>query len=172
MRSYLMFSVLLGLALVSACAPSGETEAERQAALQADLDALEQIRSDYETLYNAQDAAGVTALYTGDATVSEPNQAPIVGGSAIQSGLQAFFDQFDVQLSISSEEVQVAGDWAFAAGTTTNTVSPKEDLLGASLMEDHSSHIVIFRRQAGDSWQIARLVVSSDDPLPGGEEEM
>ena len=109
MRSYMTLLVLLGVALVSACAPPGETEAERQAALQADLDALDQIRSDYETLYNAQDAAGVAALHTGDAVVSEPNQAPIVGGDAIESGLQAFFDQFDVRLSIS--QGRRAGRW-------------------------------------------------------------
>ena len=159
--------VLLGVALVSACAPPGETEAERQAALQADLDALDQIRSDYETLYNAQDAAGVAALHTGDAVVSEPNQAPIVGGDAIESGLQDFFDQFDVRLSISQEDVRVAGDWAFGAGTGANTVSSKEN---GEAMEYHSSHIVIFRRQADDAWKIARLVISSDDPLQGGEE--
>ena len=61
---------------------------------------------DYETLYNAQDAAGVTALHTGDAVVSEPNQAPIVGGSAIQSGLQAVFDQYDVELSIGVDSLK------------------------------------------------------------------
>jgi len=169
MRFHLTLSLLLGLALVNACAPAGETEAERQAALQADLDALEQIRVDYETLYNAQDAAGVTALHTGDAVVSEPNQAPVVGGSAIQSGLQAVFDQYDVELSIGVDNVQVAGDWAFAAGTSTDTLSPKEE--GES-MEFQASHIVIFRRQADDAWKIARLVISSDDPLQGGEEEM
>jgi uncharacterized protein (TIGR02246 family) len=169
MKFHLMLLPLLGLVWVSACAPAGETEAERAAALQADLDALEQIRVDYETLFNAQDAAGVAALYTADAVLSEPNQAPRVGANAIQSGLQATFDRYDVDVSIGVDEVQVAGDWAFAAGTATDTVTPKE---GEGGMELRSSHLVTFKRQADGSWKISRLVISSDIPPPGGEEEM
>ncbi|MFQ5928998.1 MAG: YybH family protein [Acidobacteriota bacterium] len=167
MRSHLSLLVLVSLVVLTACAPAGPTEAEREAAIQADKDAINQLRSDYEAAYNAQDAAGVAGLYTAGAVLSLPNQEPTSGRDAIQSNLQATFDQFEAKLSISSEELQVAGDWAFDAGTGTQTFTPKEE---GEAIEAHSSYIAVLKRQADGSWKIARLVVSSNDPLPSAEE--
>ncbi|MDA2929500.1 SgcJ/EcaC family oxidoreductase [Acidobacteria bacterium AH-259-O06] len=166
MRSHLSLLVLVSLVVLTACAPAGPTEAEREAAIQADKDAINQLRSDIEAAYNAQDAAAVAGFYTDDAARSMPNQAPIMGKDAIQSSLQATFDEFQVELALSREELQVAGDWAFDAGTATVTLTPKEE---GEATELHSSGISILKRQADGSWKIARLVVSSNDPLPGAE---
>ncbi|MDA2937227.1 SgcJ/EcaC family oxidoreductase [Acidobacteria bacterium AH-259-A15] len=168
MRIHLSLLVLVSLVLLTACAPAGSTEAEREAAIQADIDALNQLRSDYEAAYNAQDAAAAAGFYTDDAVRSLPNQAPTSGRDAIQSNSQTTFDQFEAKLSISSEELQVAGDWAFGAGTYSLKLTPKEE--GGEATMSNGSYIVILKRQADGCWKVARVVDSSNDPLPGAEE--
>ncbi|MDA2923507.1 SgcJ/EcaC family oxidoreductase [Acidobacteria bacterium AH-259-L09] len=168
MRSHLSLLVLVSLVVLTACAPAGPTEAESEAAMQADIDALDQLRSDYEAAYNAQDAAAVAGFYTDDAVRSLPNQEPTSGRDAIQSNLQATLDQAEAEISIPSEEIQVAGDWAFGAGTYSLKLTPKEE--GGEATARNGSYIVILKRQADGCWKIARVVDSSNDPLPGAEE--
>ena len=168
MKFHLSFLILASFAVSNACAPAGETAAQREAAIQADQEALTQLGQDYEAVFNAQDAAGVAATYADDAVRSMPNAAPTTGNDAIQASLQATFDQFEGQITLSRDEVQVAGDWAFSAGTAAVTLTPKE---GGEAIELRSSYISILRRQTDGSWKIARSVVSSNDPLQGDAEE-
>ncbi|MFQ5924010.1 MAG: YybH family protein [Anaerolineales bacterium] len=163
----LAFSVLV----LPACAPAGEEMApttEEIAAQEADdIEAINQLRSDYAEAYNAQDAARLAGYHVADAVVSLPNEPPITGRESIQADLQQTFDQFQTEITISSNEMQVAGDWAFDAGTTVQKWTPKEE---GEAMEIHGSFIVILKRDADGSWKLAWLVASSDDPLPGAGE--
>jgi len=148
-----LLTLLSLLATIAACAPSvgGGT----QAATQADIDAIDQLRSAYEAAYNAQNAAAVAGFRTDDTLASLPNEAPTTVQDAIQSNLQATFDQFEAEIWISSEELQVTGDWAFDAGTVTQALIPKGE---SEAMERHFSYILILKRQADASWKIARSV--------------
>ena len=139
------------VATIASCAPP----AEREATTQADIDAINQLRSDYEAAYNAQDAAAVADFRADDAIGSLPNEGPTTTKDAVRSNLQATFDQFEAEIWISSEELQVTGNWSFDAGTVIQTLIPKGK---GEAMERHFSYLVIWKRQADGSWKIARSV--------------
>lgn len=155
-------SVFLVLVWTS-CAPAATTREGPQVGGEAAEDEISQVRSSYQELYNAQNAAGVAALYAEDAVLSAPNEEPASGRESIEQSLQRTFDQFDAQVEISAEETEVAGDWAFDAGTATQTLAPKG---GGESREMESSYLVILKRQDDGSWKLARTVVSSNAPLP------
>ncbi|MGH9341476.1 MAG: YybH family protein [Acidobacteriota bacterium] len=163
-------SLLLFIAVLVACAPLEQAPAEEtgiameepSATDESSQQALDQLREDYIAAYNSGNAAEVAEFYTEDAVAVGTGQA-LTGRQAIQEEVQRIFDQNNVQISISSEAGEVAGDWAWGAGTVTVSVTPKA---GGETMESTSHSIVIFTRQAG-AWKIARVVSSAPQQQQG-----
>ena len=93
-----------------------------------------------------------------------PNEEELMGKQAITDNMVAMFEGMGAELTISSEEVEVAGDWAFDRGAYTMKLTPKGD---GEPMEDNGKYIVILEKQADGSWRIAREVWNSNNPLPG-----
>ena len=76
-------------------------------------------------------------------------------------------DQFTVKLIVEVLEVRVAGDWAFARMTYTETLTPKA---GGEPTEDSGRWLVIYERQPDGAWKIYLEIWNSDRPLPGAGE--
>jgi len=167
MKSYLATTALVAFALiVVACAsvteqPQPAAEPPSQA---EDVAAIKAMPAKYEAAYNASDAAALAELHTEEAIRMPPNEPALVGKEAIQSWYQTRFDQFTPQVTVSHEEVEVAGDWAFARGSYTSTQTPKA---GGEPVEDSGKFLTISKRQPDGSWKIYRTIYNSDNPLPG-----
>ena len=71
---------------------------------------------------------------------------------------------FACRFSLSVDEVQATGDWAFERGRYEITLAPKA---GDAPMDDTGKYITIYQRQSNGSWKIARDIWNSDQPLPG-----
>ena len=167
MKSYLPTATLISLALlVAACQPAAEQpDPAAEAAQQAeDVAAIKNLDSKWNTAVNAGDAAALANLHTDDAIRMPPNQPAVVGKEAIQSSFQTIFEQFTGKLTLSPEEVEVVGDWAFARGTYAGTRTPKA---GGEPTEDNGKYLAIFLRQPDGSWKHYRGIWNSDKPLPG-----
>ena len=96
-----------------------------------------------------------------------PNHEALIGRQAITDDTGAMFEGMSAELTLSSEEVEVAGDWAFDRGSYTMKMTPKGD---GEPMEEKGKYIVILQKQTDGSWKFAREVWNSDDPLPGSAE--
>lgn len=164
MRSNIVVSVLVAFALVwMACAPrQPEPVAEETAKAEVEA-ALNSLREAYVTATNAGDAAGVANLFAEDAMRMAPNAPAEVGREAIQSGLQASFDTYANNLTASTDEIEVAGDWAFSRGSYTITLTPKA---GGQPTEDAGKWLNVSKRQPDGSWKITRHIWNSNNPLP------
>ncbi len=164
MKSYLPIAALLSLALlVVGCQPAAEAAKQAQ-----DVAAIKSVADQYVTATNAGDAAAVADLYTDDAILMPLNAAPaVVGKEAIQSASQALFDQVTLKLTGSTEEVEVAGDWAFSRNSYTATLTPKA---GGEPTEAKVKCLVIYKRQPDGSWKNYRSSWNSDLPPPGAGE--
>jgi ketosteroid isomerase-like protein len=64
-------------------------------------------------------------------------------------------------MTIDTEEVRVAGDWAFARGTYTYTMVPKEK--GATI-EGTGKWLSIFEKQDDGSWKMTRDCYNDNAP--------
>jgi ketosteroid isomerase-like protein len=80
--------------------------------------------------------------------------------------LQAFFDQFTGEEVISTQQVVVAGDWAFDRGNLTIT---GQLAAGGEPFQYSGNILLIWQRQPDGSWLIAVDIWNSD--LPAATEE-
>ena len=166
---YLMhFLIPISVAVVlAACAPATqepEPAAEEAPTTEADVEAIATSLEQELAAVNSGDAEAFQAAITNDAVLMPPNEPPVTGKEAILAWQQAFFDQATVQLSISFEEVEVAGNWAFARRSWARTLTP---VAGGEPTQDNGQVVHIYQRQADGSWKVARIIWNSDNPPPG-----
>ena len=171
MRSYLGLLCLTLLFLgLSACAPAAEqpgAAAEEPATTEADEAAIENLRSDFVTAYNAEDVDGLLSLFTADAVRMPPDEPAVSGTEELRTYFSRRFEQADADLSVTTQEVEVAGDWAFGRGTFGVTATPA---VGGEPVEYKGKWINIMKREADGSWKIADNIYNTDTPVtPIGE---
>ena len=157
MRIVALFPVFALLAVGGCSTAAPDTAA-------ADTEAINRLRSDYIAAVNAEEPAKVAALFTEDGMRMESNMPAVKGRDAIQKGLAEQFAPFDVDISITSEELVIAGDWAFDRGQYMSHLMPKDPK--QQMLMEQGKYIVILRRQADGSWRIAREIGNSNVPLP------
>jgi len=81
---------------------------------------------------------------------------------------QGLFGQFTAEETVTTEEIQVAGGWAFLRGTYTATMTPKEE---GDPQEETGKCVHVVQRQPDGSWKNMRVIWNSDQPAPGGATE-
>ena len=113
--------------------------------------------------WKAADAEQLADLYAADAFVLYPNQPAVAGRSAILAYFKSFLAEFAPEdFELTSDEVVVAGPWAFDRGTYRWKAVPRA---GGDAMVDNGKYLVILQRQPDDSWKVARDMDNSDRPL-------
>lgn len=163
MRSHLRVLALLSLSVgLTMCAPAPEEEPEAEAMVEADLEAISDLREEYVAAYDAGNLERVVINFTDDAMLMPPNEPAAAGYEAIESWFQGAFEEFTAELTVSSEEVEVAGEWAFDRGTYTATFTPKA---GGEPTEENGNYIAILKKQPDGSWKIALDIWNSDRPV-------
>jgi uncharacterized protein (TIGR02246 family) len=140
----------------SGCAPRVDVEADKTA-----------IRNLHGQIAAAGNAGDLAALHTDDAIWMPPNEPALVGKEAIHTWAQGLFEQFTVEETVTTEEIRVAGDWAFLRGTYTFTMTPKAE---GEMQEETGKCIHIVQRQPDGSWKYTRLMWNSDQPVAAVEE--
>ena len=166
MKSYLPTATLISLALLAtACGPAAEQPVAEAPSQAEDVAAIKSGVEQYVAVVG--DASASVALFTDDGVLMPPNEPAVIGKEAMLSYNQAFWGQFTEELTLSPEEVEVAGDWAFARGTAAVTYTPKA---GGQPTEDTGKWLQIWRRGADGSWKLAHDIWNSDQPLPGAGE--
>ena len=158
--------ILASALLATACAPAGPTPEQVAAEKAEAVAALDSLRDEFQTTYNTNDASALAALYTEDGVLMPSNRPTVSGNQAVEASFQGVFDQFSAKLTISSEELQVGGDWAFDRGSYSISLTPKAD---GEAMEENGRYLVIFQRQPDGTWKVARDIDNTTSPPSGGE---
>jgi len=115
----------------------------------------------YSSSLNAGDLDSWLSLWTDDGVQLPPGEPPVVGKDQIRARNKGVLDKFTVNLSITNDELGVAGDWAFARGTYTATLTPKKS---GPAIPINGKYITILKRQADGSWKIHRDIFNSNVP--------
>ena len=118
-----------------------------------DIEAINKVVREYVAGYNAGDLPRVMALWTDDAVVMPAGEPPVVGKKAVEEWKGVYFNRYSFDLSSTSDELQVGGDWAFNRGAYRVTMTPKD---GSAPIREAGKFIQIFRRQPDGSWKVAR----------------
>jgi uncharacterized protein (TIGR02246 family) len=154
---YRILSTALTTLVVGAtsCAP----HASRQAPLLGS--AVDAIFAQYAASLRAGDAAAWAALWTEDGVQMPPDAPAITGRSQIRESIRRLLADFRFDMQIRTDEVRSAGDWGFARGTYSATLTSKEG--GATIPID-GKFMTILARQADGSWKIHRDIFNSNVP--------
>ena len=124
-----------------------------------DEQAIRKLTEDWLAAVRAKDIPRLAGMVTDDAVFLPPGFPPIRGKQAVKTMYETFFPQFSsVEQTVSLEEVQVAGDWAFAWGTEQFTLVPRA---GGAPIEMQGKGMSILSRQPDDSWKFARGINNS-----------
>ena len=152
--------LLFAVAFAAACGTAPQTAADPT----VDTAAINDLRSQFETAYNAGDAATVAALYGDDAVLLPDHHSAVSGHDGIQQYYQDLFTQYSPHLTIMPADTQITGALAHEHGTFTVTIMPKA---GGKAMTDNGKYLVILKRQAEGVWKIHHDIDNSSNSLPG-----
>ena len=119
-----------------------------------DEQAIRKLTEDWLAAVRAKDIPRLSSMVTDDAIFMPPGLPPIRGKQAVETMYKSFFPQFaSVEQTVSIEEIEVAGDWAFAWGTEQFVLVPQA---GGAPIEMQGKGMSILRRQPDGSWKFAR----------------
>ena len=165
MRSITVLSLISFVVCLGACAPAAEEAEEEVTATEADVEAINEVRDEWVAAFKTGDAAASVTAHAEDAMWMPPNEPVLSGKEAIISRNESMFDQYAMEeFSLSSEEVVVAGDWAFDRGTGKYTLTPRGE---GEPIEDIPKYVAILKKQPDNSWKYARWIWNSNNPPPG-----
>ena len=130
-----------------------------------DEQAIRKLTEDWLAAIRSKDIPGLAGMVTEDAVFLPSGFPPIRGKQAVETMYRSFFPQFSsVEQTVSIEELQVVGDWAFAWGTERFTLIPEA---GGAPIEMQGKGMSILRRQPDGSWKFARGI-NNTLPRPAG----
>jgi uncharacterized protein (TIGR02246 family) len=109
-------------------------------------------------LANAGNAADVAELYTDNAVLLPPGSARLDGRDAIQKYWQGMLDAGVGDISLTTLEVEEAGDSAVEIGVISAT-APGE---GDARVTLAGKYIVVYRRDGGGNWRLHRDIWNFD----------
>lgn len=116
--------------------------------------------------YSAANVAGDTASYIDlcDENIIKmgPNRPALFGKAALEKRKRKGHKKWNYESQdIKIEETQVFGDYGFARGTYTATLTAKT---GGKTRKVDGKYLTIFKRQADGSWKIFRDCYNSNVP--------
>jgi len=169
-RVFLGLGVALFFALMlMACAPQTQPVIEEAVSTEADVAAIRALVEQWIAAIETGDVDGVLALYTDDAVRLPPDGPAYSGKEAFEEDSSGAFEQFSFEVVWpveGTEEIVVAGGWAYHLSEYAMLVTPKE---GGETMEENGKIIEICQQQPDGSWKLAREIWNRNNPPPGME---
>lgn len=104
------------------------------------------------------DLEALMSVYADDIVMMPPNQPERLGKAAVRSMWQDLLRDFTVQVSVSTEEVKVLGEWAFERGTFAMEMVPKS---GGAPLQDIGKYLDVLQQQADGSYKPSRVCFNS-----------
>jgi uncharacterized protein (TIGR02246 family) len=128
----------------------------------ADIAAIKKKLNEYAAMCHAGDLDGWLSLWADDGIQMYPGAPSRVGKEQIRAGMKPAFDQLIMKIVITPEiEARVFGNWGFARGTYTLSMTPKG---GGETSEFDGKYLTILKRQTDGSWKIFRDCFNSNKP--------
>jgi uncharacterized protein (TIGR02246 family) len=154
--------ILTVLATALGCAPAQvehtAEEAERQA--RAAIEAIEDAASEWTEAFRMEDPDRLAVVYTPNAVLL-PMNAPLVAGddAIVEWAERSFADAAPEEVTVTTDEIEVAGDWAWRRGHFEMTLRPKD----GEPYTTRGRFLEIWERRADGSWKIARDIWNTDE---------
>ena len=104
------------------------------------------------------DVAAISSLYTDDTEILAPNAKATHGRAEMDKANTEMFKAMKVSLKLSTDDVQISGDFGVETGSYEQTLTPKT----GKPMHDVGKYLLVWKRQADGSWKILREAYNTD----------
>ncbi len=128
---------------------------------EAEVAAILEFLEQYASTWDAGDIDVWVALWTDDGVQLPPGVPANVGKDQLRKWNGAALDQWTFETTIRNEEVGGSGDWAYARGSYTQTMTLKT---GGELEYVDGKYMSILKRQPDGSWKLHRDIFNSNVP--------
>jgi len=157
-KSLLQFSVciLMGVILLLA----GPATVGKTADVEADIAAINEIWNKYSTALNTGNPDLWLSLWDENG-IQGPPGTPARGKQVFEEGIRKMIEGFTFNMTIYTEEITVAGDWAYSWGTYKDSRTPKA---GGETVYIDGKFLTILKRQPDGSWKQFRDCFNSNVP--------
>ena len=130
--------------------------------VEADVAAIENLINQVEKAFNEGDLDAFMAIIDDEVKMLPPNAPTVSGIETVRSIYRTEFDSFDLNLTITIEEIHACGDLAFSRDGWKGSLNPKDS--SEPIVFDNKV-ITIYKKQPDGSWKIWRAMYSSNTPL-------
>lgn len=167
-KSFLQFVIIIPLALLLfftfSCQQRGEElaeEVEPAVDVEADITAINELWNQYASAVTTGDLDLWISLWADNGIQMAPEAPAVIGKEQIRAKYESIFPQFSFKMAIKNQETSVAGDWAYARGTYTLSMTPKA---GGETVYIDGKFLTILKRQVDGFWKIFRDCFNSNVP--------
>lgn len=158
-KSLLQFSILPLILLLSV---TFSCEQQRvKVDVETDIVAIENLMNQYGAALNAGDLELWISLWAENGIQMPPNAPAVIGKEQIRAKFESIFPVFIFNMIVTTKEVRTAGDLAFARGTYTLSLTPREE---GEIINIDGKYLSILERQADGSWKFSRDCFNNNAP--------
>ena len=160
MKKLLMVIPLVILLCFTFGCQQGEEVAEEPAVdVEADVEAIKSLEDETMKAVNEGDLERYLSLLTDDVVWMAPTQPSAIGKEAVKNWVE--FDLFTYEVTITVEEVQVLGDWAFMRDIWIGSGTQKDS---GEKFEFNNKGLYLLRRQTDGSWKMSYVIFNRNIP--------
>jgi uncharacterized protein (TIGR02246 family) len=118
-----------------------------------DKAAIEKVRMNFNTAFNAGDAKAMARLIDRDGVWMPPGETALVGKENIAARYTAHFAEARSTFELKPGEIQLCGKWAFMSGAFSRADMPKA---GGIAKQVSGHYFFVLKKQSDGSWRISR----------------
>ena len=155
---FFVFPLILMFCFYFGCQQAAEKEGPG-VNIEADVDAIKALFAPFSTIVASGDLEGWLNLFTDDIVFMAPNSPITKGKDAIRGRAKRHFEQFDMEETISIDEIEVSGELAFMRYSYKFKITPKA---GGETDHANGKALAILKRQADGSWRCSHYIYSLD----------
>ena len=127
-----------------------------------DLNAIKKLGEEYFQSANSGNVEGCIATMAPDAVIMPPNRPSIVGIEQLRGLSRDYHAAYEVRYNLAFDEVEVAGDMAFARATATGTRRHRSE---GSVETVAWRNVWILKRQPDKAWRFSHIIFNCTMPL-------
>jgi ketosteroid isomerase-like protein len=128
----------------------------------SDVAAIARERDGWLAAMNSDNLQGVVTPLTENCWAFPPHEAPLQGMEAQRAWHKGRIAQFTTRISMSSDELIGAGDFAIDRLSYAIALTPRT---GGPAIQDEGTCFWIWQRDPSGSWKIARAIWNSANPV-------
>jgi len=158
----LILPLVLLLCFAFSCQKAEEVSEEPAVDVEADVEAIQSLIDECSRTWNEGDYEGFMAIIDDEVKMLPPNAPTVSGIETARSIYRTEFDSYDLNLTITIEEIHACGDFAFSRDNWKGSLNPKD---GSKPFMFDNKVINIYKKQLDGSWKIWRAMYNSNTPL-------